>query len=71
MIIIQMYYPLGTYIMIVLNFHHKHDIMFLMDSTPVLPIKNIINMFTVESKHCIFNYSIGYFIYIEHMKKHY
>ena len=28
-------------------------IMFLMDSTSVLPIRNIINMFTTESKHCI------------------
>ena len=34
--------------MIVLNFHHKHD---HYDSTSVLPIRNIINMFTMESKH--------------------
>ena len=27
-------------------------VMFLMDSTSVLPIRNIINMFTMESKHC-------------------
>ena len=49
-----MYDPLRTYIMIVLNFHHKHDIMFLMDSTHVLSIKNMINMFSLESKPCLF-----------------
>ena len=55
--------------MIVLNFHHKHD---HYDSTSVLPIKNIINMFTTESKHFQLEiiYSIGHLI-IEHMEKHY
>ena len=38
-------------------------IMFLMDSTSVLIIRNIINMFTTESKHCIFK-----FIILEHEK---
>ena len=51
----QMYYPLGTYIVIVLIFHHKHDYYVPNDATSVLPIRNIINMFTTESKHCIFN----------------
>ena len=33
-----------------------------MDSTSVLPIGNIIDMFTTENKHCFLMYSIGYFI---------
>ena len=39
MIIIQIYNPLRTHIMIVLNFHLKHVIIFLMDSTHVYEYK--------------------------------
>ena len=42
-----------------------------MDGTSVLPIRSIINMFTTESKHCIFNYKyniINIIIHTEHEK---